>query len=74
MEKCLFKYIFSKWTSLAIVEFNLWLMHSLEVDSPDLPRKLRKSKFPGCTAARDCGFLMLKKKEKKKKKQTKIYG
>lgn len=36
----------------AIVEFNLWLMHSSEVDSPDPKRKLRKSKFPGCTAAR----------------------
>lgn len=47
MENCLFKYIFSKWTSLAIVELNLWLKHSLEVNSPDPPRKLRKNKFPG---------------------------
>lgn len=46
MENCVFKCIFSKWTSLAIVEFNLWLMHSLEVDSPDPTEKVKEEQIP----------------------------
>lgn len=45
-KKCLFKCISSKWTSPTIVEFNLWLMHSLEVNSPDLPEKVREEQIP----------------------------
>lgn len=63
MENCLFEYIFSKWTSPAIVEFNLWLMHSFGVNSPDPRRKLRKSKFPGCTASRNSEVSDRKKKK-----------
>lgn len=32
--------------ALRLFQFYLWLMHSFGVDSPDLPRKLGKSKIP----------------------------
>lgn len=42
-------------------------MHSSEVDSPDLPRKLRTSKFPGLQT----GQMIGKQQQKKPRNQTK---